>query len=125
MGRRLSRGCPKGPIHFLLPPVSLFDLAARFFVPTHTHREDRRAQERSRMARSATARLVLDGSEHDGTLAVVGMTTFEGSPRVVDELRPHPCMRWARGPDHDAVMRIAAKLRGGGPILSYGIEAMG
>ena len=32
------------------------------------------------MARSATARLVLDGSEHDGTLAVVGMTTFEGEP---------------------------------------------
>jgi len=28
----------------------------------------------------------------------------------VDELRPHPCMRWARDPDHDAVMRIAAKL---------------
>src|SRR5262249_62346188 len=76
------------------------------------------------MARSATARLVLDGSEHDGTLALVGMTTFEGSPRVVDELRPHPCMRWARGPDHDAVMRIAAKLRGGGPILSDGMKAM-
>ena len=76
------------------------------------------------MARSATARLVLDGSEHDGTLAVVGMTTFEGSPRVVDGLRPHPCMRWARDPDHDAVMRIAAKLRGGGPILYRGIKAM-
>src|SRR5262245_62686741 len=68
--------------------------------------------------------LTLDGSEHDGTLAVVGMTTFEGSPRVVDGLRPHPCMRWARDPDHDAVMRIAAKLRGGGPILYHGIEAM-
>ena len=40
------------------------------------------------MARSATARLVLDGSEHDGTLAVVGMTKFEGSPRVVHE---HSC----------------------------------
>jgi len=62
------------------------------------------------MARSATARLVLDGSEHDGTLERVGMTTFEGSPRVVDKLRPHACMRWARDPDHDAVMRIAAKL---------------
>jgi len=76
------------------------------------------------MAHSATARLVLDGSEHDGTLAVVGMTTFEGRPRVVDELRPHPCMRWVLDPDHDAVMRIAAKLRGGGPILYRGIKAM-
>ena len=33
--------------------------------------------------------LVLDGSEHDGTLAVVGMTTFEGSPRVVHEHSRH------------------------------------
>jgi len=32
------------------------------------------------MARSATRKdLVLEGSEHDGTLAVVGMTTSEGS----------------------------------------------
>jgi hypothetical protein len=37
---------------------------------------------------------------------------------------PHPCMRWARGPDHDAVIRISSKLRGGGPILRDGIEAM-
>ena len=43
---------------------------------------------------------------------------------MVDELRSHPCMRWARDPDHDAVMRIAAKLRGGGPILYRGIKAM-
>src|SRR5215475_15231995 len=75
--------------------------------PANLHR--RRAQRRTRMGALAR-RLVLDGFEHDGTLAVVGMTTFEGSPRVVDELRPHACMRWARGPDHDAVMRIAAKL---------------
>jgi len=34
-------------------------------------------------------------------------------------------MRWVRDPDHDAVMRIAAKLRGGGPILLDGIEAIG
>jgi hypothetical protein len=32
----LSRGFSKGPIHFLVPSVSLFDLTARFFVPTHT-----------------------------------------------------------------------------------------
>ena len=55
-------------------------------------------------------RLVLDGSEHDGTLAVVGMTTSERSPRVVHE---HSChilvFGGCRDPDHDAVMRIAAK----------------
>jgi hypothetical protein len=28
------------------------------------------------------------------------------------------------GPDHDAVMRIGGKLRGGGPILLVGIGAM-
>ena len=28
------------------------------------------------------------------------------------------------GPDHDAVMRIGGKLRGGGPILLVGISAM-
>src|SRR5262245_59529167 len=40
-------------------------------------------------ARSATRKgLVLDGFEHDGTLVVVGMTKFEGSPRVVHE---HSC----------------------------------
>jgi hypothetical protein len=29
-----------------------------------------------------------------------------------------------RDPDHDAVMRIGSKLRGGGPILHNGIEAV-
>ena len=48
------------------------------------------------MARSATRKgFVLDGFEHDGTLVVVGMTTFEGSPRVVARtFVSHPCMRW-------------------------------
>src|SRR5262249_51465707 len=48
------------------------------------------------MARSATRKgFVLDGFEHDGTLVVVGMTTSEGSPRVVARtFVSHPCMRW-------------------------------
>src|SRR5215831_16661041 len=87
--------------------------------PTHPHSPARAEAVRDGRV-SAHRRLVLEGFEHDGTLERVGMTTFEGSPRVVDELRPHPCMRWARDPDHDAVMRIAAKLRGGGPILYHG-----
>ena len=42
------------------------------------------------MARSATRKgLVLDGSEHDGTLAVVGMTTSEGSCGWVHECSCH------------------------------------
>jgi hypothetical protein len=58
----------------------LFDLAARFFIPTHG-RWRRRAQEpRQGWRVSATARLVLDGSEHDGTIAVVGDDDIEGSP---------------------------------------------
>jgi hypothetical protein len=34
-------------------------------------------------------------------------------------------MRRAKDPDHDAVMRIGSKLRGGGPILHNGIKAVG
>ena len=42
------------------------------------------------MARSATRKgLVLDGSEHDGTLAVIGMTTSEGSCGWVHECSCH------------------------------------
>src|SRR5271157_122412 len=37
-----------------------------------------------------------------------------------------PCIRLIREDrNHDAVMRIAAKLRGGGPILHGGSETMG
>jgi hypothetical protein len=43
-----------------------------------------------------------------------------GARRIV----PHPCMRGAKGPDHDAVMRIGSKLRGGGPILHSGIKSV-
>ena len=70
--------------------------------------------------------LVLEGSEHDGRFAVVGMTTSEGSPRVVHEHSCHILVFGGyRDPDHDAVMRIAAKLRGGGPILVTASKPMG
>src|SRR4051812_29892089 len=40
-------------------------------------------------------------------------------------IAPHPCIRQVqRGPDHDAVMRIGGKLRGGGPILRNGVNTM-
>jgi hypothetical protein len=55
------------------------------------------------------------------------MTKSEGSCGVVGarSIVPHPCMRWAKDPNHDAGIRIGSKLRGGGPILFLGIEAMG
>jgi len=92
----------------------------------HTDRQAGAHRSCQGWARSATPQgFVLDGSEHDGRLAVGRDDDVRGgSPRVVNELRSHPCMRWARDPDHDAVMRIAAKLRGGGPILYRGIKAM-
>jgi len=34
-------------------------------------------------------------------------------------------MRRAQSPNHDAGIRIGSKLRGGGPILSNGMEAIG
>jgi hypothetical protein len=33
-------------------------------------------------------------------------------------------MRWGKGPNHDAVIRIGSKLRGGGPILHIGVKAV-
>jgi len=78
------KGVPQGSYPFSHPSVSLFDLVARFFAPTHTP-SGRRAQEQSRLAVhwAATDRLDLDGSEHDGIFVVVGMTTSEGSSHVV------------------------------------------
>ena len=78
----------------------------RFFAPTHTP-SGRRAQERSRLAvhRAATDRLGLDGSEHDGILVVVGMTTSEGSSHVVHEHSRHILLFGGEDPDHDAPRR--------------------
>jgi hypothetical protein len=53
---------------------------------------------------------VLDGSEHDGTLAVVGDDDIEGSPRVVHEYSCHILVFGGlQRPDHDAVMRIGCE----------------
>src|SRR5215813_10940586 len=55
----------------------------RFFIPTYTSASPARAEAVKDGRVSAHRRLVLEGFEHDGTLERVGMTTFEGSPRVV------------------------------------------
>ena len=58
-------------------------------------------------------------------LARVGDDDIEGSPRVVHDCSCHILVCGGyRDPDHDAVMRIGSKLRGGGPILTYGMQAM-
>ena len=86
--RFLSSGCAKGPIHFFYLRVSLFDLAARFFAPTHTFKEPARAGAVKDGALAPPQGLVLDGCERDGTLGVVGMTTSRGARGFVHE---HSC----------------------------------
>src|SRR5215831_16276545 len=88
-GADFVKGVPCGAYRYFSTSVSLFDLGNPFPRPDPHGMSGRRAQKRSRMARSATRKgFVLDGFEHDGTLVVVGMTKSEGSPRVVHE---HSC----------------------------------
>ena len=118
--------------HLFSSSVSLFDLEP-VSSPRPTSPRRCRAQGLSRLAVAPTlprapiiARPYLDGSEHDGTLGVVGMTTVEGSP-----------LGWRARSRHMLVFggclttrtmmqscASAAKLRGGGPILYLGIKAM-
>jgi len=51
---------------------------------------------------------------------------FRGELAIWRGLPAQPCIRLIREDhNHDAVMRIAAKPRGGGPILQSGLETMG
>src|SRR5215510_5625211 len=73
------QGCLRGPYPFFLS-LSFFVRPAQHVSSSRpTMGWGRRAQEPSRMARErATAKgLVLDGSEHDGTVAVVGDDDIE------------------------------------------------
>jgi hypothetical protein len=78
-------------------------------------------------------RLALDGYEHGGRLRWSGELScseckqrqFRGELAIRREDRAHPCIRSIREDrNHDAVMRIAAKLRSSGPILHRGLKAM-
>jgi hypothetical protein len=91
--RRLGQECPgslygeifcqggaaRGPFHSLVR-VSLFDLKARFFAPTHNHRGAgaRRSGQGWRVSAPPQG-LVLDGFEHGGTLGVVGQRSSEAA----------------------------------------------
>ena len=118
MGRFLSRGCRKGPIHF--SSLSFFVRPGSAFLRPDLHMciagARRSGQGWARV--SAHRRLVLEGFEHDGTLEHVGDDDVRGEQRVgARSIVPHPCMRRAKDPNHDAGIRIGSKLRGGGPIL--------
>ena len=111
--------------------VSLFDLKARFFVPTRPSLTAARAgavkvgRRTNLSACSALARPCLDGLEHDGTLTRSGRRSEGSLPSGADHRAATLYSVGPWGPDHDAVMRIGGKaLLGGGPILETAINTM-
>src|SRR5262249_30896055 len=69
MGQILSRGCYKGPIHFLIP--QFLCLTGQAFLRPDLHIRvagARRGSQGWPPRRAANERPGLDGSEHDGTL---------------------------------------------------------
>ena len=85
--------------------VSLFDLKARFFVPTRTSLAPSRAEavkvgRRTNLATGPpVTRPHLDSFEHDGTFGAIGMT-IRGEPAFGRGLvAPQPCIRWVQGPE--------------------------
>jgi len=83
----------------------LFDLKARFFVPTRGPLTSSRAGavkvgRRAKLAAcSELARPYLDSFEHDGTLGAIGMT-IRGEPAFGrGSVAPQPCIRWVQGPE--------------------------
>ena len=104
MGLFLSRSSPERQI-FCPSSVSLFDLKARFFVPTRGSLTSSRAgavkvgRRANLAAYSELARPYLDSSEHDGTLGAIGMT-IRGEPAFGrGSVAPQPCIRWVQGPE--------------------------
>jgi hypothetical protein len=98
MGLFLSRSSPERS-------VSLFDLKARFFVPTRSSLTSSRAgavkvgRRANLAACSELARPYLDSFEHDGTLGAIGMT-IRGEPAFGrGSVAPQPCIRWVQGPE--------------------------
>ena len=90
---------------FCLSSVSLFDLKARFFVPTRGSLTSSRAgavkvgRRANLAACSELARPYLDSFEHDGTLGAIGMT-IRGEPAFGrGSVAPQPCIRWVQGPE--------------------------
>ena len=96
--------------------VSLFDLKARFFVPTCASLAvgARRScqgwpSHQPFPTSSAVARPHLDSFEHDGTLGAIGMT-IRGEPAFGrDQSRHNLVSGGSKDPNHDAVIRIGSE----------------
>jgi hypothetical protein len=96
--------------------VSLFDLRARFFVPTRTSLALARTEAVKVGRRTNPFRQApplpgphLDSFEHDGTLGAIGMT-IRGEPAFGrDQSRHNLVSGGSKDPNHDAVMRIGSE----------------
>src|SRR5215510_10026732 len=108
--------------------LSLFDLKAPFPRPDLTEKSTpARAGARQRLApfRRPPEGLGLDGFEHDGTVGRVGMTI--GGEPACGARSDRAAALYSVGSMTLTMMQpcaSAARLRGGGPILVNGIEAM-
>src|SRR5262245_48693436 len=97
MGLRLSRRLGNATHVFL--SVSLFDLKARFFIPTRSSAKPSRAgavkvgRQTNPSTCFALARPNLDSFEHDGPLGAVGMTIREEPAFGRGSIAPQPCIR--------------------------------
>src|SRR5260370_25536521 len=102
MGLFLSRNSPERQI-FCPSSVSLFDLRARFFVPTRGSLTSSRAgavkvgRRANFVACSELARPYLDSFEHDGTLGAIGMPIREQPAFGRGSVAPHPAIRLVQG----------------------------
>ncbi len=97
-------------------PVSLFDLEARFFAPTHSSWRPSRTGavkvgRRSDLAtHSAVSRPCLESPEHGGTLDMIGMTRPRGARcRGTRTSRRNLVSGGHKDPNHDARMRIGGE----------------
>ena len=102
-GAFFVKAVPQGA-YPLSSSISLFDLDNPFPRPDPRVQLAGARRSGQGWARSATRKgFVLEGFEHDGTLVVVGMTKFEGSPRVVHELSCHILV--CGGPEAQTMMQ--------------------
>src|SRR4249920_1540034 len=104
MGLFLSRSSQSGN-SVVFRQFPLFDLKARFFVPTRGSLTSSRAgavkvgRRANVAACSELARPYLDSFEHDDTLGANGMT-IRGEPAFGrGSVAPQPCIRWVQGPE--------------------------
>src|SRR5215475_11264569 len=131
MGLLSSRGSAAVQRMFCPSSVSLFDLKARFFVPTRSSARPSRAGavKVGRCTNLSTcfalARPYFDSFEHDGMLRC-GRDDDQRGARFRARINRATTL-YSVGPRTRTMMQpcaSAAKLRGGGPILPLGMTAM-